>query len=66
MDVYTIMEHKSHLVILHSSYTCRAPPKGDKQFQVKFIVSHYAGDVSYSITGFLDKNKVPASAPVRS
>jgi len=32
-------------------------PKGDPQFRNKFIVSHYAGDVSYSVVGFLDKNK---------
>ncbi|KAM7373478.1 hypothetical protein PAMP_008326 [Pampus punctatissimus] len=43
----------------HPHYTSRKLSPTDKtmEFQKDFRIRHYAGDVTYSIEGFLDKNK---------
>jgi myosin V len=41
----------------------RAMARKEKHSQVKFVVTHFAGEVAYDIRGFLEKNKdtLPAS-----
>ncbi|XP_024866372.1 unconventional myosin-Ig isoform X2 [Kryptolebias marmoratus] len=43
----------------HPHYTSRKLNPSDKtmEFQKHFRIRHYAGDVTYSVEGFLDKNK---------
>uniref|UniRef100_A0A8C2J1Y8 Myosin IG n=1 Tax=Cyprinus carpio TaxID=7962 RepID=A0A8C2J1Y8_CYPCA len=45
----------------HPHYTSRKLCPGDKtmEFNRDFRIRHYAGDVTYSVEGFLDKNKDP-------
>uniref|UniRef100_A0A673Y230 Myosin IG n=1 Tax=Salmo trutta TaxID=8032 RepID=A0A673Y230_SALTR len=45
----------------HPHYTSRKLTPSDKtmEFNRDFRIRHYAGDVTYSIEGFLDKNKDP-------
>ncbi|KAM4630562.1 unconventional myosin-Ig [Polymixia lowei] len=45
----------------HPHYTSRKLSPTDKtmEFQRDFRILHYAGDVTYSVEGFLDKNKDP-------
>jgi myosin heavy subunit len=46
-------------LVVNSNATCRGKPSGkDTKFRSLFVLSHYAGEVAYSVNGILDRNKV--------
>ncbi|KAL5007010.1 hypothetical protein ScPMuIL_015816, partial [Solemya velum] len=53
------LEAMSQKLSKHEHFTCRALKPSDKTLEHNqdFRVRHYAGDVTYSIVGFIDKNK---------
>ncbi|CAL8299038.1 unnamed protein product [Lota lota] len=53
------LDSMSSKLALHPHYTDRKLSPTDKtmEFQKHFRIRHYAGDVTYSVEGFLDKNK---------
>uniref|UniRef100_A0A8C5FP92 Myosin IG n=1 Tax=Gadus morhua TaxID=8049 RepID=A0A8C5FP92_GADMO len=53
------LDSMSSRLAQHPHYTDRKLTPADKtmEFQKHFRIRHYAGDVTYSVEGFLDKNK---------
>lgn len=48
---------KTLLEKLHQNHAKHPNYEAPKKAGINFIVKHYAGEVSYDISGFLDKNK---------
>uniref|UniRef100_A0AAR2K706 Myosin IG n=1 Tax=Pygocentrus nattereri TaxID=42514 RepID=A0AAR2K706_PYGNA len=55
------LDSMNHKLGQHPHYTSRKLNPTDKsmEFHRHFRIRHYAGDVTYSVEGFLDKNKDP-------
>ena len=55
----TLLESMDNKLATHQHYTSRRLSPKDKslEHQRDFRVKHYAGDVTYSVVGFLEKNK---------
>ncbi len=57
-DDETLLSKMSTRFIKHAHYECSQTNK-DKWLTLRneFVIKHYAGDVTYSVAGFINKNK---------
>ncbi|XP_065909856.1 unconventional myosin-Id-like [Dysidea avara] len=56
-DDRRVLMHMNKKLADHPHYASNATGVRELQREVEFRIKHYAGDVTYSITGFMDKNK---------